>query len=212
MHLNVSGNGIADIMPMIRAKKVWFVRHGESEANAGKLTYDPAQINLTKTGKDQARAVVKRFSEAPGLIVTSRYIRTQQTAHPLRKKYPHVKHAQWDVHEFTYLAPDRCRNTTTRDRFPEVQRYWDACDPDYCDGALAESFNDFIKRVIDTRRKLLERREDHIAVFSHCQFILAYVWLEKKRTHHFTKRGMREYKEYLRSNDIPNCGIIERIL
>lgn len=191
------------------AKRVWFVRHGESEANAGKLTYDPAVIYLTATGEDQAKAMAERFSDAPELIITSRYVRTQQTAQPLMEKYPHVPEIQCDVHEFTYLSPEKCRNTTIADRFPDVQRYWDKCDPNYCDGPGAESFSDFIGRVRTARKRLWKRRERFIVVFSHQQFISALLWLEEFGQAKLTSEHMRAYKRFLEANVISNCGIVK---
>lgn len=191
------------------SRKVSFIRHGESEANAGKLTYDPAIINLTLFGEEQARIIAGKFQETPDLIVTSRYVRTHQTARPLREKYPHVPHDQWDVHEFTYLSPDRCRNTTSADRLPDVIRYWGECDPDYCDGAGAESFNDFMERVIATKETLKGRSEGHIAVFSHHQFISALLWYEATGSYGRSHEAMAAFYGYFQENFIPNCGIIE---
>jgi broad specificity phosphatase PhoE len=195
-----------------RSRKVSFIRHGESEANAGKITYDPAIINLTPSGEEQARTIAERFEVVPDLIVMSRYLRTHQTARHLRERYPRVPHAQWDVHEFTYLSPEKCRNTTSADRLPDVIRYWDTCDPDYCDGPGAESFNDFMGRVIAMKQTLLSRHEGHIAVFSHHQFISALLWLEGNGSYDRSRQAMTAFKEYFQANFIPNCGIIERDL
>ena len=136
--------------------KICFIRHAESESNAGGRSSDPATIPLSKQGIAQAEALALTLSDKPSLVVTSRYIRTKQTASPVIKKFKDVSHEEWDIHEFTYLSPTKCENTTSADRLPMVQAYWEKCDPFYCDGEGAESFIDFIKRSMRERRSRYE--------------------------------------------------------
>jgi len=68
-------------------KQIWFIRHAESEANAGLPTSDPASIALTAKGFEQAKLVSELIDIEPGLVIMSSYIRTQQTAEPFLKKY-----------------------------------------------------------------------------------------------------------------------------
>lgn len=49
----------------------WLVRHGESAANAGSATTDPATIPLTLVGRDQAVRVAAGLLQKPDLIVVS---------------------------------------------------------------------------------------------------------------------------------------------
>jgi broad specificity phosphatase PhoE len=69
---------------------IYFIRHAESEANAGYVTFDDTSTVLTKTGKEQARKLSEQLSESPDLIIYSKYIRTQQTAAPTILKFPKV--------------------------------------------------------------------------------------------------------------------------
>ena len=59
-----------------------FIRHGQSTGNAGVPCHDLGAIELTELGQEQAREVAASWIEAPALIVTSPYTRTQQTAAP----------------------------------------------------------------------------------------------------------------------------------
>ena len=57
-----------------------FIRHGQSTGNAGIPCNDLALLELTELGWQQAREVAASWTEIPSLIVTSPYLRTQQTA------------------------------------------------------------------------------------------------------------------------------------
>jgi broad specificity phosphatase PhoE len=66
-------------------KKIYFVRHGESEGNAVKRS-QTRETPLSRTGIEQAKFVAKRFETIPiDLIVASPYIRTSQTADEIVK-------------------------------------------------------------------------------------------------------------------------------
>ena len=63
-------------------KKIWLIRHGESIANAGEPTQDHAAIPLSEKGLQQAQELALAIPSAPDLIVTSPFLRAQQTAGP----------------------------------------------------------------------------------------------------------------------------------
>ncbi|HJZ47324.1 MAG TPA: phosphoglycerate mutase family protein [Roseiflexaceae bacterium] len=81
--------------------EVWFIRHGESESNAGLPTSDTAKIVLTPRGLAQAEAIVKAFTRPPHLIVTSLYLRARQSAQPTIEHFPQARLEEWPVHEYT---------------------------------------------------------------------------------------------------------------
>jgi probable phosphoglycerate mutase len=61
-------------------KKLYFVRHGESEGNAGTFRQGPT-TPLTELGMRQAKFVAKRFASIPiDKVFVSTYTRAQQTA------------------------------------------------------------------------------------------------------------------------------------
>ena len=135
---------------------IWFIRHAQSQANAGEKTNDPSAIELTSLGREQAGLIASHFERAPDLIVTSPYRRAQQTAQCLTKRFPEVPHETWPVQEFTYLSQERCRDTTVTERVPMAGEYWDRYDPHYVDGEPAESFAAFIGRVDSMWTKMRE--------------------------------------------------------
>jgi broad specificity phosphatase PhoE len=151
-----------------------FIRHGQSTGNAGIPCHDLALLELTELGREQAREVAASWTETPGLIVTSPYLRTQQTAAPTIERFPNVPVEVWPIQEFTYLEPARWNGTLSCKRMPHIERYWAEADPEYCDGEGAESFATLLGRA----KAALDRLEalpaaSLVYVFSHGQFIQA---------------------------------------
>src|SRR5947209_2730342 len=108
---------------------IWFIRHGESEANAGYPSLLPNLIELTDKGYEQAEQITQAFDKPPSLLVTSSYTRTLQTASATYNRFSDVPIEEHPVHEFTYLLPDKYPNTTISQRREEVENYWRRCDP-----------------------------------------------------------------------------------
>lgn len=157
--------------------RVTLIRHGESAANAGKATDDPATIPLTSKGEEQARLAAGRI-DSPDLIVSSPFARALATAQPLRDRYPETPFAEWPIQEFTYLSPARCAGTTVADRKAWVREYWSRADLHHLDGPGAESFAQFVARVVEFLHRLREQPDGHrVAVFGHGQFFNATRWI-----------------------------------
>ncbi len=192
---------------------IWFIRHGESEANAGYPTLLPPIIELTKKGYEQAEQIAQAFDMPPSLLVTSSYTRTLQTAWATYKRFSDVPIEELPVHEFTYLLPDKYRNTTISQRREEVEKYWCRCDPYYVDGdgkdSEVESFAEFMLRVHSTLEQLRSREEEFIAVFSHEQFIWAVFWLLLSPPVSMDKNAMKQFRYLLTTYPIPNGAILQ---
>jgi broad specificity phosphatase PhoE len=154
----------------------WLIRHGQSAANAGERTEAPDAIPLTRLGDAQALAVAEALERAPGLIAVSPYLRARRTAEPTQRRFPHVPVETWPVHEFSFLSPARCVNTTRVDRWPMVVDYWRRADPDHVDGEGAESYAAFAARARETLRRLADEKRTPVAVFAHEQLILRVIW------------------------------------
>jgi broad specificity phosphatase PhoE len=154
--------------------RVIFIRHGQSTGNAGVPSHDLATIELTDLGWQQAHEVAASWAEAPTLLVTSPYLRTQQTAAPTSERFPDVPVAVWPVEEFTYLQPARWNGTRAAERAPHLARYWKQADPTYCDGVGAESFGTLLRRAEAALSRLAALPAASLVyVFSHGQFIQA---------------------------------------
>ena len=80
----------------------------------------------------------------------------------------------WPIEEFTYLQPARWNGTRSAERLPFLERYWQAADPDHCDGDGAESFATMLPRAEVALTRLAALPEGALAyVFSHGHFIQA---------------------------------------
>lgn len=178
-------------------KKIVLIRHGESAANAGLATSDPASIPLTETGRLQAEQIAEKVKIVPDLIIVSPYLRAKQTAEPMITRFPQAKVECWpEVREFTYLSPASCIGTTTEERKERVKAFWQAADPCYVDGEGAESFSRFMQRVDLVLQKLDDVDAKNILVFTHGQFMRA---LESEyRDRSFRKLSDRKKMELYR--------------
>ncbi|TDV43280.1 broad specificity phosphatase PhoE [Pseudomonas graminis] len=187
-------------------KHVRLLRHGESTANAGAASADHATIPLTPKGVEQARLAAASFTHAPDLIIASPFARAQTTAKAAVAASPASPFETWLIHEFTYLEPARCANTTLDQRRTWVHAYWSRSDAAYVDGAGAESFRDFIHRAQSFLNRLAEHPAQDIAVFSHGQFINAVAWVIEHKPQIIDGQAMAQWRKYEIENHVPNCG------
>jgi broad specificity phosphatase PhoE len=192
---------------------VLLIRHGESHANAGLPTAHPQTVKLTKKGLEQVESIphtLKKYNLLPGLIVTSSYVRSQQTAEPTISTFPSVPVVEWPVHEFTYLSSWHATHSTVHERRVLVNEYWDNSDPTYIDAPGSESFEQFIARAAEVMAWLKQAKPNIIAVFSHEQFICALLWLLQRNlvTGKPAEEDMKEYRNFQVSHKVPNGAIV----
>lgn len=190
-------------------KEIWLIRHAESTANAGAITSLPETIPVTERGLEQANYVAATFDKQPDLIVVSPFLRAQETAAPLLKRYPKAPSQEWDVQEFTYLATERCRNTTYTDRKPMVAAYWERSEPGFCDGAGAESFAHFVLRAKGMIERIKSDNSNFIVVFTHGQLIQLTMWLLWHNIEDLNNQSMAAFHSFLLAIQVPNAAIIK---
>ncbi|GET43820.1 histidine phosphatase family protein [Microseira wollei] len=188
---------------------VWFIRHGESESNAGLPTSDPFAIKLTDRGDQQAKQIALSFTQQPSLIVTSPYLRTKQTAQLTIERFSSTPQAEWFVQEFTYLSLDRRQPTTNLERRSKVAAYWQQCDPFYVDGDGAESFANLIDRIRYLRQQIEQLDEEFVAVFSHGLFMRAVLWSWLTNSVEISSESMRRFRDFADSFKLPNGAILK---
>ena len=197
-------------------KKIWFIRHAESLANADESfkanDFSAGSVSLSKKGEKQAEELLKQFADAPDLLITSPYVRTKETAKPLMDRYPNIVHEEWPIHEFTYLSAKRCFNTSFAERDPWKKEYWENSNPLHNDGDGAESFLDFMDRVRKAIKKVNGRKENFIALFSHGYTIAAVKYILEKNPKKITPEVMRDFKKYFKENPVPNATKIELVI
>jgi probable phosphoglycerate mutase len=186
---------------------VWFIRHGESMANAGEVAVDRGSTLLTGKGQEQAKDVSLKITTRPDLIVMTPYIRTHQTAQPLRERYPDVPCETWDLYEFSALSEDNYINRTWAQRTPLMRAYWERNDPEYVDGTGAESFSAMTQRINAGLARLRERPEKFIVVFAH-GYIIQTTRLMLGKPGLPLKALMKNVPYYMEHSPIENSAII----
>lgn len=159
--------------------EVWFIRHAESISNAGEPTSDYAAIPLSAKGRNQAEAFSLMFEAPvpPSRIITTCFLRTQQTAEPFVQHIPLAERGVWPLHEFIMLDPETCKETTKAQRKSRVDAYWKKADPNYLDGPGAETFTQFLSRV-DLSLNLAKAPSDHKLTVVFCHgFVMRLIML-----------------------------------
>lgn len=153
-------------------KTIYLARHGEAEHN----TVPPPEIckiehaRLTEKGEKQARFIAARVAKLPiDLIVTSRMLRAQQTAHIV------MQAAIRPYTQTSLFAEAQCPSAIEGKPWldPETQRIyqeWEATmfsDKRVLDG---ENFSDLVSRADGAQRYLEARTEENILVVTHGLF------------------------------------------
>lgn len=185
-------------------------RHGQSITNSGATWPDPVSIPLTKLGHQQAHHLAARWPNdaEPDLIITSHMLRTQQTAEPTSAKFAAIEREVWPIHEFCYLSPIRCANTTWQQRQPWVDAYWKKADPLHTDGDGAESFAELIARI-EVTLELIQRKHRQgyrkIAFFSHGQFLSVLLDSLRLSDTSASAEHMHRFRERELANPIKNA-------
>jgi len=155
---------------------IYLIRHGESQANAGEATSHMELIRLTQKGLDQAKTLPLQLPEHIDHIIYSSYLRTYQTALPTIIAHPEAAVYEWpEIREFSYLNPDKCKNTTAAERRPMADAYWATLDVNLQLHPRVESFSQFIARVRGVWKGLQDRfghTDETVALFTHGLFII----------------------------------------
>ncbi len=179
------------------------VRHGESTGNAGAPYTTRGAPPLTERGWEQARSAAATFDAAPSLIVASEMVRAQQTAQPLRDRFPDVPFAVWPVHEFMPL-PDRFyQNMRQADRKEQFYGFFDGRDPAARMEPHTESFAMGIGRAVS----LLERvsQQPDVVVFAHGTFLKMVYWTWLMGSQEHATRTMAACGKMLQVMPLTNC-------
>lgn len=192
-------------------KEIWWIRHAESEANAGLATQDDGAISLSPIGFEQAKQIPTLFPAAPDLIITSPFLRTKLTAQPLLDKYPQVTPAEWKLYEFTFLSAQRLGLTTWEQRKPHADAFWERGDPFARDGQDAESFAQFVERVQLGLALARETPAQSIVIFTHGFVMYLMLWLVLTNAETLEQIPMAGLRQFFLSFRIPNAAAIRML-
>lgn len=188
---------------------VWFIRHGESVSNANLPTKHPSLSELTPKGHEDAKQIVKAFTEKPDLIVVSPYIRAKQTAVPTITYFNLIDVEEWPVYEFSYLHPERYNGTRGSERGPLAQAYWQRNDPYEKEMGGGESIAELMARVQALVDRLHKHPAGYIVIFSHGLFCRALMWMLITGLHEPTADAMQRYHHFVKGVWMPNGAIFK---
>lgn len=131
-------------------KSLYFIRHGESLANAGGTPLPNADIPLTQKGHTQARDRLVHWQQLgihPSHIYHSAMLRTQQTALPFCQHYDMTASTLDFLDELNTLAFDVIKDISVDARCQINQGWWQTMELNDRHGVGADSFGAFIGQV-----------------------------------------------------------------
>lgn len=194
--------------------EIWLIRHGQSTANAGSTTTTIADAPLTEAGRAQADEVSRSFPRPPGLIITSPYVRAQQSAACACALYPDAAFETWDsFREFAAIGDEKYKGTTVTERIPMMREYWERRDPHHVDGPGAESFLAMCERVSDTLARLAATcaAHDFVAVFTH-ERVMQMARLLLSPSEMDAVEMLESFPVIVEKSRIPNGGVVRLVI
>lgn len=184
-------------------KKIYFVRHGESEGNAGPIR-QIATTPLTEKGRAQAAFVAERCSRLPiEVVLSSTMTRARETAQIiLQKVFKPIEHSELFIERrrssevLGRLKDDPVSVNIEKETRENFHRSgWRFSDE--------ENFDDLKARALAVLEYLAHRPEEHILVVTHGMFmrvVAACVVFGKELTG-------EECESFIRSFHMENTGI-----
>jgi broad specificity phosphatase PhoE len=184
-------------------KKIYFVRHGESEGNSGPIR-QTKETPLTEKGRQQAQFVAKRCNKLGAeLIVSSTMVRAKQTAEYV------VSEAQLPI-EHSDLFVERRRGSEVLGKpkdDPAALEVEEIIKKHFADPGFRhsdeENFDDLKQRAKDALEYLANRPEEIMIVVSHGFFmkvLMAYVVFGDELTG-------KECEKFIRKFEMENTAI-----
>ena len=182
--------------------RIFFVRHGQSTANAGGVTMEHASIPLSPLGLAQARALAELLDVDPPRVLVSQYLRARQTAEPFCERVDCVAEVHPLLHEFSALDPALLQGMTGEQRRPIAAAYWQAAEPAVRHGLQAETFLEFDARLAAFIEEL-PRLPDHTIVFGHGIWFGLLCW-KLMGFAADTPQAMRAFRHFQSGLPMPN--------
>lgn len=187
---------------------ITFIRHAQSEANAGGVSKPNPIIELSPLGHQQALALASEISPPPTKVYLSEFLRTHQTAAPILDKFSLQPVIVPCLNEFNVFGFEVVKGMTGAQRLPLAKRYWKTCDPDASFGQGAQSFNEFCAQVGEFITLLAEGRiVDDSIVFGHGMWFSVFSWLQETHSSPpISSTEMKAFFSYLTQHHPANCS------
>jgi len=156
--------------------RVFLVRHGQSQANAGGMTLANPVVPLTELGERQARALAPLLPQRAAGIWSSPFKRALDTAAPYCALLGLTPAIHADLREFETVDTLTLGGGPCAEREAAVARFWLESDPDHRSGPHAETFREFHTRVARVREQFLPALPDGAVVFGHGMWMALLCW------------------------------------
>ena len=161
---------------MTTPSRIYLVRHGQSQANAGGMTLENPLVPLTELGELQARAIAPLLPPTRVAIWSSPFKRTLDTAAPYCARMGRIAATHDDLREHETVDTVQLRGSSCEERETVVADYWMKSDPDHRSGPGAETFREFHERVARARLGFLPGLPDGSVIFGHGMWMALLLW------------------------------------
>ena len=188
-------------------KKIYLIRHAQSESNAGQAVRPNHAINLTDVGKTQAQALADwltdHISEPVTEIFVSQYLRTQQTAQPYLQS---TKRTATVIDELHFLDFDTIKDLSFDDIRVIADEFWQQHSAHRV-SELTDSFEHFVARVQKVRAYFDALPDGTYLVFTHGMWIGMLIWQmllgDSPRLH-----NMKKFRDFELATRPKNCEVL----
>lgn len=154
-------------------RKIYLIRHGETDLNKAKCFYGSLDVSINNTGKRQAMSLKEAFLEInPDNIFISGKKRTKETADivfPNQAKIIEERFAEKGFGEWEGLDANEIEKL-----YPEEWQKW-LDNPFGYTPPEAESFSEFKKRVLTAYQEIVATTTDNVVIISHLGVIRTIV-------------------------------------
>jgi alpha-ribazole phosphatase len=186
-------------------KIIYYIRHGESVANAGGITMENKKIPLSAKGLEQAHSVAESLKIKPYQILVSEYLRTHQTAEPFCVRNNSKYQVCTQLNEFSIISHELIEGMTGSQRRPIADAFWSEGDVNKRMGIEADTFVEFSERVNNFIAGMSEL-SDNTVLFGHGIWfgLLSWKLMGFATNDHQSMIGFRRFQNGL---PISNCII-----
>lgn len=196
-------------------KKIYLIRHAQSQSNAGLFIDENHKIALTELGHSQAKELGVWLSdyinEPVSDVLISTYLRTQQTAEPYLLKHGAEPVVIEGLREFNYLDFEHIKELPFEQVANMAEAFWQTGNIHYQDSERTDNFAHFVGRVQKVRAYFDELPDGVYVVFTHGMWIGMLLWqiLHANSERIFDMKRFREFELAIRPN---NCEVYQLLL
>lgn len=192
------------------SRTIVFVRHGQSEANAGGVTIGHAEVSLTEDGHAQAQRLADSavLPDEPPRVLSSPFVRAMETAEPYLQRTGRPLELAPALREFDMFGPGR----NPANGYQLVKDFWVIADPDLqLGGDGSESFREFYDRVASFQTEIAPTLPHGTVCFGHGFWIAMLAWQRLGFTD-IDSDSMVRFKKFQAGLPVPNAsafGLVE---